>query len=150
MMDVFSEKDVENCIDRINQLDKNTKPKWGKMNVSQMLAHCNVAYDMIYSDKYPKPNAFKKILLRLFLKPIIVNNKPYKPGSPTSKAFKIEEEMNFEFEKSKLIEHVKKTQNLGKDFFDGKESHSFGKLNTQEWNRMLGKHLEHHLNQFGV
>ena len=150
MIDIFLKKDVEICIERINQLDKNTQPKWGKMNVSQMLAHCNVAYDMIYSDKYPEPNPFKKFLLRNFLKPILVNDKPYKPGSPTSKEFKIADQKNFELEKSKLIAYIQKTANLGKEFFDGKESHSFGKLSAHEWNRMLGKHLEHHLNQFGV
>lgn len=150
MMDIFSEKDVKSCIERIDRLDKNTRPKWGKMTVSQMLAHCNVAYDMIYSDKYPKPNPLKKFLLRTFLKPILVNDKPYKPGSPTSKDFKIVDQMDFELEKSKLIAHIQKTSNLGSDFFDGKESHSFGKLTAHEWNRMLGKHVEHHLNQFGV
>lgn len=150
MMDIFSENDVKSCIERINRLDKNTQPKWGKMTVSQMLAHCNVAYDMIYSDKYPKPNPLKKFLLRTFLKPILVNDKPYKPGSPTSKDFKIVDQMDFELEKSKLIAHIQKTSNLGSDFFDGKESHSFGKLTAHEWNRMLGKHVEHHLNQFGV
>jgi hypothetical protein len=34
--------------------------------------------------------------------------------------------------------------------FEGKESNSFGALNSTEWNNMLFKHLDHHLNQFGV
>ena len=33
---------------------------------------------------------------------------------------------------------------------DGKESFSFGKLKAQEWNNMFAKHLNHHLEQFGV
>ncbi|MCJ8164098.1 hypothetical protein MKJ04_04535 [Pontibacter sp. E15-1] len=30
------------------------------------------------------------------------------------------------------------------------ESHSFGRLSSQEWNNMFYKHLDHHLSQFGV
>ena len=36
------------------------------------------------------------------------------------------------------------------DYFDGKESHSFGPLNKTEWNNMFYKHADHHLTQFGV
>lgn len=150
MIDVFSKKDVHSTIERIIKLNKDSKPEWGKMNVAQMLAHCNVAYDMIYTDKYPKPNALKVFMLRMLLKPFIVNDKPYKQGSPTSKEFKITEQVNFESEKAKLIANIEKTADLGKDFFEGKESHTFGKLTAQEWNRMFGKHLDHHLNQFRV
>ncbi len=45
---------------------------------------------------------------------------------------------------------MNKTQQLGENHFDGKESHSFGALNSKEWNNMFVKHLEHHLKQFGV
>jgi hypothetical protein len=38
---------------------------------------------------------------------------------------------------------------LGENYFNNKESHSFGKLNKTEWNNMLYKHLQHHLSQFG-
>jgi hypothetical protein len=48
------------------------------------------------------------------------------------------------------LDLFKKTQQLGRDAFDGKNSHSFGKLSAQEWNNMLAKHLNHHLEQFGV
>ena len=57
---------------------------------------------------------------------------------------------NFEVEKQRLINHINKTQQLGENYFDNKESHSFGKLNKTEWNNMLYKHLQHHLSQFAV
>ena len=41
-------------------------------------------------------------------------------------------------------------QQLGEAHFDNKESHSFGKLNINEWNTMFYKHLDPHLTQFGV
>jgi hypothetical protein len=39
---------------------------------------------------------------------------------------------------------------LGKEHFEGKESLSFGPMTAQEWNNLFYKHLDHHLNQFGV
>jgi len=49
-----------------------------------------------------------------------------------------------------LIDYIEKTQQLGETHFDNKESHSFGRLTETEWNIMMYKHLNHHLNQFGV
>jgi hypothetical protein len=57
---------------------------------------------------------------------------------------------NFEIEKSKLIDNIRKTQQLGAVYFEGLNNFSFGKLTSQEWNNMFYKHLDHHLGQFGV
>ena len=56
----------------------------------------------------------------------------------------------FEEEKEKIIDYINKTQELGATHFDGKESHSLGKLTINEWNNLFYKHIDHHLNQFGV
>jgi ectoine hydroxylase-related dioxygenase (phytanoyl-CoA dioxygenase family) len=53
-------------------------------------------------------------------------------------------------EKERLIGFIRQVQALGAQHFDGKESHSFGVLNSKEWNNMFYKHLNHHLEQFGV
>ena len=60
MKNAFNQDDVTEFIGRINSLTVDTKPKWGKMNVEQMLAHCNVTYEMVYENIHPKPNAFKR------------------------------------------------------------------------------------------
>jgi len=46
MKDVFDKTVSEEIIGRINLLNPNSKPKWGKMTVGQMLAHCSVTYEM--------------------------------------------------------------------------------------------------------
>ena len=53
MKNVFKQSDAAEVIDRINKLNPETKALWGKMNVTQMLAHCNVTYELIYDDKHP-------------------------------------------------------------------------------------------------
>lgn len=150
MKNVFDLKDSQELIARINALSPETPNLWGKMNVSQMLAHCNVPYEMTYTDKYPKPKGFKKFMIKLFAKNIVVGPKPYKKNSRTAPEFLITDERNFEEEKEKLVDHVKKTQKLGTEHFHNKESHAFGPLTEKEWNTLFYKHLDHHLQQFGV
>ena len=86
----------------------------------------------------------------MFVKPIVVNEKPYKKSSQTAPEFLIKDERNFEKEKQRLINYIQKTEQMGAPAFEGKESHSFGPLSPQEWNNMFYKHLDHHLTQFGV
>lgn len=150
MKNIFAKDDVDEIIERIHRLTPETTPLWGKMTVGQMLAHCNVTYEMIYEDIHPKPNAFKRFILKSLVKNMVVNEKPYKKNSQTSPEFLVKESKNFEHEKKRLIEYILKTRSLGGSHFDGRDSHSFGKLNTQEWNNMLAKHLDHHLAQFGA
>ncbi|MBC7912817.1 MAG: DUF1569 domain-containing protein [Pyrinomonadaceae bacterium] len=150
MKNIFENQTTEEIINRIHQLKPDTQAKWGKMNVAQMLAHCNVTYELIYEDKHKKPNAFMKFTLKMFVKKLVVNEGPYKPNNPTAPVFIIKDQKNFEPEKQRLIDHLTKTQQLGEVHFDNKESHSFGVLTKQEWNNMFYKHLDHHLNQFGV
>ncbi len=150
MENIFDLNGSMKTIDRINKLTADTKGQWGKMKVDQMLAHCNVAYDMAYTDKYPKPGAFKKFLLKLFVKSAVVGPKPYPKDGRTAPEFLITDERDFIAEKKRLIDYIKKTQALGTAHFQNKESHSFGPLKAEEWNTLFSKHLDHHLKQFGV
>ena len=150
MKNIFEKKITGETINRINQLTQNTQRVWGKMSVAQMLAHCNVTYEMVYEDIHPKPNPFMKLILKLFVKHSVVGEKTYKHGLPTASQFLIKEEKDFEYEKKRLINYIQKTEELGKEHFNNKESLSFGKLTSQEWNNMFYKHLDHHLTQFGV
>ncbi|MCC6187281.1 MAG: DUF1569 domain-containing protein [Chitinophagaceae bacterium] len=147
---VFNNQVSNQLIDRIKTLSPNTNASWGKMNVGQMLAHCNVTYEMVFEDKHPKPGAMMKWIMKMMVKDIVVNEKAFKHNSRTAPQFLITNERIFEQEQKRLIDHISKTQALGTDFFEQKESHSFGKLTATEWNNMFYKHLDHHLTQFGV
>jgi hypothetical protein len=151
MENVFDAKDAQNYIDRINNLTPETQGLWGKMTVDQMLAHCNVSYEMVYEpEKHKKPGSIAKFILKTFVKSKVVGDKAYPQNGPTAPQFIVADRKDFEEEKKRLIGFIQKTQQLGASAFDGKESFSFGKLKTQEWNNMFAKHLNHHLAQFGV
>ncbi len=147
---IFENEVTAELIERINKISPEQKPSWGKMSADQMLAHCNVTYELVYDNKHPKPGAFKKFILRFFLKGLVTGEKPYKKNSPTAPEFLITDARNFEKEKERLVTYIHQTQQLGEAYFDGKESHSFGTLTKNEWNNMFYKHLDHHLKQFGA
>lgn len=150
LSNIFTSNVSEQVISRIEQLTAATTPNWGKMNVAQMLAHCNVTYELVYENKHKAPGFIMKLMLKYMVKKHVTNEIPYKSNLRTAPYFIVVNEKEFETEKTRLIDHIRKTQELGEKHFDGLESLSFGKLTTTEWNNMFYKHLDHHLKQFGV
>lgn len=150
MKNIFLKKDSAEIINRINGLKTNSTALWGSMSVAQMLAHCNVTYEMVYDNIHPKPNGLMRFILKSFIKKGVVNEKPYPRNSKTAPQFIVKGDRDFELEKNRLISYIKRTQELGEKEFEAKESLSFGKLTAREWNNMFAKHLDHHLTQFGV
>lgn len=151
MENIFESAVSHELILRINKLSPDSKPLWGKMSVDQMLAHVNVSYELVFEpEKHPSPNAFMRFILKLMVKKSVVNEIPYKKNMNTAPFFIIKDHKIFENEKTRLIGFIEKTLDLGESHFDGKMSHSFGKLTKKEWSNMFYKHLDHHLSQFAV
>ena len=147
---IFTKEVSDKIIQRIDRLTPDTMPNWGKMDVAQMLAHCNVTYELIYENIHKKHNFLMQLIIRAFVKKRIIGASPYKRNLPTGPAFLVKDTRDFETEKNRLKTYIRKTQQLGETHFEQKSSHSFGKLNVNEWNNMFYKHLDHHLTQFGV
>ena len=51
MDSLFDARVYQRVTDRLNKLTSTTPPLWGKMSVSQMLAHCKVAFEVPLSQK---------------------------------------------------------------------------------------------------
>jgi len=147
---IYEEKIIEGFIRRLENIKFDSKPKWGKMNAPQMLAHLNVAYDLAFGKTSSYHSKLKKWLLKLVVKNIVTNEVPFKQNSSTAPIFIISSEKDFTKEKADLIENMKLVVAKGSAHFEGKESDSFGTLTAVEWNNMFYKHLDHHFKQFGA
>ncbi len=146
----FSREVLLQTLARLDNLSVDTRPDWGQMDAAQMLAHLNVAYDLAYGKKKVKVGPVKKWLLRRFLKPIVTGDQPYKKNSRTAPEFVIADQRDFDKEKGDLIANLQDTVANGADYFEGKESTSFGPMTAQEWSQQFQKHIEHHFTQFGI
>jgi hypothetical protein len=147
---IFSPAVTEQLINRLEKLKPETMPLWGKMNAPQMLAHCNVTYDLAFDRIKEKPNFLMRILLKTIVKKSVTNEMLYKHNLRTAPVFLVSDVQDFAKQKALLIENLKACVAMGEKFFDGKESSSFGPLNITEWNNMFYKHLDHHFSQFGL
>ena len=150
LLNTFDPKTTEKTFERLEKLNCTSKPQWGKMNVAQMLAHLNVTYDLTYGKTKSNPSFFAKLMLKLFVKGIVTNDKPYQKNSRTGPDFIISNERDFEKEKSIFIDYVKQTEAKGAAYFEGRENPSFGVMTAKEWSTQFYKHIDHHLTQFGV
>jgi hypothetical protein len=150
ILNTFDPKTTEKTFERLEKLNYMSKPQWGKMNVAQMLAHLNVTYDLTYGKTKSAPSFFAKLMLKLFVKGIVTNDKPYQKNSRTGPDFIIANERDFEKEKSIFIDYVKQTEANGAAYFEGRENPSFGKMTAKEWSNQFYKHIDHHFTQFGV
>ncbi len=147
---LYNAKDTQAMVDRIARLTPQSTPLWGTMNVSTMLAHCNVTYEYVFDERKDKPNFLLKFFLKAFVKDTVTNEVPYKHNERTGPAFIIADEREFEKEKTRLLNYIQSVLDKGESYFVNKESVSFGVLTPTQWNNMMYKHLDHHMNQFGV
>lgn len=151
MPSIFVASDVEALEARIDSLRPDSPRLWGTMDSARMLAHVNVAYEMLYEpEKHAKPNALVTFLLKVFVKQSVVGDKPYKHNGQTAPAFVIADARDFEAEKARTKAFLRRVLAEGEAVFEGRESHSFGTLTVREWNNLFHKHLDHHLAQFGA
>ena len=148
--DLFDSADVARTVARVMSLDAARAPLWGRMSVAQMLAHCCVAYEMVYTTKHPRPNALMRWILRTFVKQGVVGPKPYPRSTPTAPAFRITDARVFDTERERLVAYLHRVLGEGRARFEGRASLSFGPLTATEWNTLFAKHLDHHLRQFGA
>ncbi len=150
LLNTFDSKTTEATLNRLDKLSHTTAPQWGKMNSAQMLAHLNVAYDLAYGKRASNANFFTKMMLKLFVKGIVLSEKPYSKNSPTGPDFLIADERDYEKERTLFVANVKETESKGSSYFEGKENTAFGKLTSAQWSIQFYKHLDHHFTQFGV
>lgn len=136
----------QEVVNRINKLTPQTQRQWGKMDVAQMLAHCQMPLGVAIGRHKLKRNPFLS-LIGPFFKKQLFDERPFKRSLPTDKSFIMADPKNFEKEKQALISMIN-------DFNEANmvdEKHPFfGRLTKEQWSKGTWKHLDHHLTQFGV
>lgn len=147
---LFDAAELDAAMRRLDALTPDTVPQWGTMGVATMLAHVNVAYEMVYDNKHPRPNFLLRFVLKRIVKARVVGPDPYPHNSPTAPVFRITDTRDFDTERERLRGYLRRVQQEGVRAFEGRESLSFGPLTAAEWNVLFSKHLDHHLRQFGV
>ena len=146
MKTIFNEADKNELIQRIEKLAPESKALWGKMNVSQMMAHFTLSAEMSTGELKTKSSPMQ-FIGRLLKKTVIHNDKPFRKNSPTAQELTILDPKEFAKEKVNFMDAIKR---LTGEVTKAERHPFFGKMTTEEWGIINYKHADHHLRQFGV
>jgi len=149
MKNLFEDDATKEVMTRIDKLQPAAQRQWGKMDVSQMMAHCSAALDMA-SGRINPARMLVGRLIGPFVRPLYSNEKPFSRNNPTDKTLVISDPRDFQKEREKLKACVQQFHEGGEAKCTRHPHPFFGSLTPAEWSRGMYKHLDHHLRQFGA
>ena len=145
--DLFDPGVKKEILDRVNRLTSQSQPQWGKMNVAQMLAHLQMPIGSALG-VYTLPRTLLGKIVGPLVKAGMYSEKPFKRNSPTDPSFIMTgHEKDFEKEKQSVIAMI---NNFKQENIENEIHPFFGKMTSQQWSKAMYKHIDHHLQQFGV
>ncbi|MFD0798948.1 hypothetical protein ACFQZJ_15860 [Maribacter chungangensis] len=143
----MTEIQIQRFFGRIERLNLESKPSFGKMNVNQMVCHCADFYRMAKGVK--KANEYGKINPN----DIIAIAKTGKSVPAPSGFGQTEGEgttaTNLENDKIILKQHILEFSNFTKNYKCAVHPY-LGEISNKRWHELAVYHLNHHLKQFGV
>jgi hypothetical protein len=148
MNNLFEPTTAVDIISRLGQLHSKSQPVWGKMSVSQMLAHCQATFDVYFGDKKLK-RGLAGLLFGRIAKKQLFSSKPWRQNLPTAPEFIIKDDRNFEGERTRLVDLINRFSTEGPSIAPNIHPF-FGKMSKDEWAMLQYRHLDHHLRQFGA
>ncbi len=149
MHTLFDSADHDVVLRRLSELKPSSPRGWGKMDVAQMLAHCCASLEVPCGDRAGRQRLLGRILAP-FVRSTVLGDKPFMRNAPTDPSLKIVDQREFESERARLVSLVERFCRRGQSEVDGAVHSFFGRLNGDEWGRLMYKHLDHHLRQFGA
>jgi hypothetical protein len=146
---IFQPTDLADINARILQLNARSQRKWGKMTLPQMLEHCclqlKIGLGALPEKPFEGPSIFRTAPGRWF----ILYPMPWPRGAGTPSQMNMDINgapvTGFQEEKQALLDLIEKVQS--KDQFSPHPL--FGNMDRKDWGRVIWKHLDHHLRQFG-
>lgn len=149
MNSIYNKSSNDEMIARINNLTSESKALWGKMNAAQMCKHCSKAIEIAFGHSDIKVNFLIKLLGKMLKKKVFYGG-DMKKNAPTAKEFIITDNLDFEKAKAELIENYSKFAIEGKSAIKTMDHPFWGKMTYEDWDALMWKHVNHHLEQFGV
>ena len=148
MKTLYDPEKKQELLVRFEKLTSESKPLWGSMNAAQMLAHCTNGLQTPTGDMKMSPHPLR-FIGRFFKKSFVHGDKPFKKNSPTAKELKISNPRDFTNEKERFLNAFHKLA-AGEHAAVVTEHGFFGSMSPPEWGLLMYKHIDHHLQQFGL
>lgn len=147
---LYDQTTREQAFERINALSAEAKPAWGAMTAAQMMAHVTATFDVINGEKKLEGTPLIARLFKGAIKNAVLNDKPFPKSSRTHPQYIVNDERDFEQEKGRLIGALERFAAIDEKEAAAVEHPILGTLGREERSWSMYKHLDHHLQQFGV
>ena len=134
---------------RLAALQPSSVRQWGKMNPGQAIAHCAAAMEMACGIR-KKDQAVIGRIFAPFVKARFLGDKPFGRNGPTDPDLIVANERDLAAERARMLSLIDQFYRSGEAGAAGKVHSFFGRLRGDEWGRLMYKHLDHHLRQFGA
>jgi len=150
MKSLFDAATAAETKDRIGRLGPGWVRQWGKMSAAQAMAHCATTMEWAVGDSFAPRMFVGRLLGPLVKSRVLKDDAPMKRNTPTAKSLVVADERDLGKERQRLQALIDRFSAGGPQGCT-KHAHTFfGPLTPDEWARLMYKHLDHHLRQFGV
>ena len=149
MQTLFNAADRESLLQRVHALRPDSVRQWGKMDPAQALCHCAIALESGTGDRPMKQKFIGRILAPLVRKSVL-GEKPFGKNGPTDPTFVVADERDLAAERTRLTTLIDRFVQRGPAAAANETHAFFGRLSGEEWGRLMFKHIDHHLRQFGA
>lgn len=147
MNSIYDKADNEAIIARINLLSPDSKAQWGKMTVDQMCKHCNATIQVAFGKQDLKMNFLMRFLGKMLKNKAF--NTDFGKNSPTAKEFIFNDSYDFELSRKEFAESFSQFAQ-GTQVIKAMNHPFWEKMTYEDWNKLMWRHTDHHLRQFGV
>ena len=149
MQTLFEPAIVDEIKQRISRLRADSPRQWGTMTPAQMLAHCSAQMEVVLGMSFP-PRTWMGRIFGPLAKSVTLGDKPIRHNMPTDPVFVIRNQPDLDPERDRLLTYIDCFAREGREGCTQHPHSFFGRMTSEEWARLLYKHLDHHLRQFGV
>lgn len=150
MRHLFEADSAEEIKQRLQKLRPDSRRQWGKMNATQMLAHCSAGLEMALGQICPPRMMIGRIMGPLVKPMALMEHAEMRHNVPTAKELVVDaNDLNFGKERMRLSELIDSFVAAGSGGCTTHPHFFFGRLRPEEWSILTYKHLDHHLRQFG-
>ena len=144
---VWNEWERRELLDRVGRLSADTRPRWGRMDAPRMVAHLTAALRMATGELpvKPKPGPFKRWPVNV----LVMFYMPWPKGAPTAPELKVDgaDTLGHGIDDLRAAMELVVVRGLPGPWA---EHPAFGRLTGEQWGRLIRRHMDHHLTQFGV
>jgi hypothetical protein len=145
---LFRPDGLARVLARVDALRADSVRQWGKMDVAQMLAHCQRPLQVALGE-LPLRRGLIGFLFGRLAKRMLLSPKPWQNGMATAPEFQVTDARDFAREKAALRALVERFGRGGPAALTKQPHPFFGPLTSDEWQALQWRHLDHHLRQFG-